>query len=1219
MTDQLTIYNAHNGESVALAKPVRYHTLHSFKDFLLESFTKYTIASHDNIFLLTSFGMKLNYSMINEMTDIYVFDKRLFAATKDHALVTRYLLDSEDDGYMLLKPTPFLVPETPSNVKDISSALRKYESWVNSRLLGATRIQDLMERVIRHINAIFMSLSVIFQFAASFVSGTEKSFDNYYNYLTTLNRKSLHKVWEDRYSKLKEYPRLSFKLDPGKSITLADFLDQQSLKSAAEFVDLNLPKIRDAFNQFSSTVNKVNSDKILVDTKIEELRKESIASFRSCESSRTTYFEELTYLGKKIQSEIENLTSSNTLDLQQVYSRQIGTASDVIARSLSLFELLESLYAFKKKLANQSLAIFENIASLQMRTVTLKGEMKQLLTPSEDSEAQSSDQPDYKTIDKIREAGDLLSLTVDLPLLLGFLLIEKRRQFEWHDFYSKGIVKNVSEQLTVLIDQEKAFQKLWLKKFGGFLQLLSGEETFRVQLPTIDVTLINGEASKRKDSVVEIIKDVAVEREDITNFINIVKENLPNPGLGFAGLLEKNFKDLITSTDSLKRVTRVVSSLGSLSPEQLQIITRSQMLNTNGKQPGNVVDDFDLNLIRGLRSRISKLEGLLHQQQYKNISNWPVVKSFERKSSQTKDSMIIGEQSRPSRNPSTGDPTSLLMKTPNSRKTSSSNSSVKAMDASTTIDKHVDNIRLRKEINELKASQLSISQENDSLRKAFDEIRKESQEKDFQMRQMQQDYEEKLAISESVIKDLGNKHSEEMNALRAQNTSEIELLQRKHRGFDDQISNYKATVNENETLKKKVERLEKELEQKSLLVDEANDYKVRFECLKEELKDVQNLKLELLSNMHAKEAENATERSHLETAIRAINQRIEEKTEDYENLMEVTQAKHHKLEEVIGQLNRVVEGLFAAILQITEKNFEDFKEFCYILESMGLLLVKEADSKSEVSRFEYKVRRVKGLRSKKNTEDETGDSLLIPEETFHSTVVSEIESSMDWREPLRKVSSTRSVVPPENADELKNNEEAEIEEANAANLIEIYNNAFEEVQDQQKSRFASFLKLISFTDDVQLQLQDEKNAIVNQKFFLNGIFKRFKDVEGFAKKLSKENKNIHQEIAKLRRLLTSKVAVNNFEAGDLVLFLPTHVDRVDGSTSNKPPWTAFNIEAPNYFLDDSKAEQNSDREWIVSRIGSVTQHEVTESNVNDAAENPFLLNVGIIWYMIQTE
>lgn len=1221
MTNQLTIYNAHNGESVVLSKPVRYHTLQSFKDFLLESFTKYTIASHENIFLLTSFGMKLNYSMINEMTDIYVYDKRLFAASRDPSLGPRYLLDSEDDNYMLLKPTTFGVTEVPSNVKMLSSTLRNYESWVNARLLGASRVQDQMERVIRHINVIFKSLSVIFQFAASFVSGMEKSFDGFYSYLATLNKKSLHKVWEDRYSQLKEYPRISFKLDPSKSIALADYLDYESLKSAAKFVDQNLPQIRDTFNDFSASVNKINAEKLQVDTKIEELRKESISNFKTCDTSRKSYSDDLSYLGKRIHSELENTTSSNTLDLQQVYSRQMETASEVFSHSESLFELLESLYSFKKKLTNQSLSIFESIASLQMKTVSLKGEMKLLLTPTEKHEDESQgDLPVHKIIDRIREAGDLLSLTVDLPLLFGFLLIEKRRQFEWHDFYSKGIVKNVSEQLSVLIDHEKAFQKLWLKKFGVFLKLLGNDKNFRVQLPTIDVTLVNGEVAKRQDSVVEIIDDVVVEREDITNFINLVKNHLSSNGLSFAGLLEKNFKDLITSTDGLKRVTRVVSSLGSLSPEQLQIITRSQVLNSHDQKPGNVVDDFDLNLIRGLRSRISKLEGLLHQQQYANISNWPVVKSNDRKLSQGKESMLVENNTRPVRSPSTGDPTSLLMRNPSSRKTSTSSASVKAMDASTTIDKHVDNIRLRKEVNELKISQLSIYQENDSLRKALDEVRRESQEKDFQMRQMQQDYEEKLQISENVIKDLGNKHSEEMKALIAQNASEVEQLEQKHKGLDQKVINHEAIVRENEDLKKKLTTLEDELKQKASQADEATDYKVRFESLKDEFKDVQDLKQELLSNMHAKEAEYATERSHLETELKELNQKFDERTEDYENLMEVTQTKHHKLEDIIGQLNRVVRELFAVILETTQKNFEDFKEFCYILESMGLLLVKEADSKSDVNKFEYKVRRVKGLRSKKSNGEEALDSLIIPDKNFHTNVVSEVESSMAWRETLGTlVPSSKVDLEAESADDVKSTGEADKEEAEAAKLIETYYNAFGDSDEKNKSDFSKFLKLISFSEDIQLQLQDEKNAIVNQKFFLNGIFKRFKDVEGFAKKLSKENKTMNQEVSKLRKLVASKITVNNFKAGDLVLFLPTHVDRVDGQTSSKPPWTAFNIEAPNYFLDESKAENGSSRDWIVSRIGSITQHEVTDSNVNNVAENPFLLNVGIIWYMIQAE
>lgn len=37
--------------------------------------------------------------------------------------------------------------------------------------------------------------------------------------------------------------------------------------------------------------------------------------------------------------------------------------------------------------------------------------------------------------------------------------------------------------------------------------------------------------------------------------------------------------------------------------------------------------DYDINLVKGLKIRIRKLENLLHQQQYKDLSNWPVTRS----------------------------------------------------------------------------------------------------------------------------------------------------------------------------------------------------------------------------------------------------------------------------------------------------------------------------------------------------------------------------------------------------------------------------------------------------------------------------------------------------------------------------------------------------------------------------------------------------------------
>ncbi|QRG38537.1 hypothetical protein FDK38_002947 [Candidozyma auris] len=1213
MPDNLTVYNAHNGESVQLAKPVRYHTLASFKDFLLETFTKYTITAHENIFLLTSFGMKVNYGSINEMSEVYVFDKRLFNASRDPALVSRYLSTSDDDSYMLLKPTAFSVPETSQNVKVLSSALRTYETWVNARLSGAGRIEESIEQVIRHINTIFKSLSVLFQFAAKFVSGTEKNFDNYFNYVKNLNQKSLHTSWQDHYDRLKKFPRLTFKSAPAKSLALVDFLDLKSLKEAAAFVEETLPEIVDAFNRFSETVNKINQEKLDIDGTIEELRKESMTKFQACESSKLAKVEEISSMGKSIRSELETTTNSNTSDLSKLYSKQMDASKTLYSQIDALFQLLESLYVFKKKLVKRSLSIFEKIASLQMQTVNLKTDMKRLLLPTEQGEnTNESSTLNHESIEKIRQAGDHLSLTVDLPLLYGFLLIEKRRQYEWHDFYSRGVVSNVSEQLTVLIEHEKAFQKLWLKKFGGFLKFLASPGTFRVQLPTIDVTLVNGDYAARTDSVTEIIADVMVEREDVTNYINTIRDHSSSNGAAFSRLLEKNFKDLVRSTDGLKRVTKLVSSIGSYSPEQSQIITRSQVLNGIEK-PANVTDDVDLNLIRGLRMRIVKLEGLLHQQQYNNISNWPVVKSSDKAFNHNKDSLLVEDVQRRRTSSSVSNPTNLLSKG-NATRTSSSNNSVKAMDASTTIDKHVDNIRLRKELNELKVNYESAQQENESLRKALEDARLESQDKDFKMRQLQLDFEEKIAISESVIKDLGNRHAEEIRNLMDANDAEKKESEQKYKALSEQFTDHESMVKENQSLKDRIASLEETLEEKSRNIDGLSDFKIKFETLKDEFNELQDIKQGLLSNMHAKEAEYITERSQLESEIKALKEKSEEMTEDYENLMEVTQTKHRKSEEVIGKLNAVCAKLFEVIRELSRKNFDYFEEFCYVLESMGLLLVKEADTNT--SKPEYKIRRVKGLRSRKNSDVIADNEGNISEKRFKSTVVAEIEGTLDW---LNRLSIPDEIDKESENDEIKSNGcDMEKEEVDAAKLIETFQECFEKGT-ETGSNYAVFMKLISFNQDIQLQFQEGEDSIVNSKFFLNGIFKRFKDVEGFAKKLAKENKAKIQELNKLSRSLASKISVNDFQNGDLVLFLPTRVDRADGRDSTRTPWTAFNIEAPNYFLDDTKLEESNNREYIVSRIGSITKKEVTEDNFSDSTENPFSLHVGVIWYMIQAE
>lgn len=1188
MADQiayLTIHNAHNGESLKVPKPVRFHTFASLKTYLVEHFTNYVMGSVDNVFLLTSFGIKLNFQMINEMSDIYVFDKRLFNSTSDPNLLQRYLQHTEDSNHTLLKPKPFSGSGTPGdNINRLSSNLKMFDGWSKALLQSCHQMDEHIERCIKQVNAIFKSLNIIFLFAANFITGIEKNFNSYHNYIKLLSMKSLHKAWENYYSALMKFPKFRLKHQPTNSVSLCDYLNVESLQSSAKYVAKYLPHIVDKFNTFTNTINSMNEEKIGIDDTIEVLRKESITRFKTYEDEKKVLMVDIEQLSKGINDEIQSLSQGSTLDLRRVSEKQSDVAPELYEYSSRLYLFLSSLFDFKQKLVNDSLEIFETVATLQMKMVLMKIEMKTLMNPQDDlstvsKENSEGDIINHDTVTKIKEAEDLLSMTVDLPLLYGFILIEKRRQFEWHDFYSKGIVNNVSEQLTMIIDHEKVFQKLWLRKFGGFIKLLSPNGSVRIQLPTIDVTLVNGGVSNREDALFNLLSNVDIEREDITNYILMVREHQSLNSTKFATILDKNLKDLVASTESMKRVTKVVSTLSSFtSPSNSEENNKLKILK-NGKVE-SVDEDAELNLIKGLRSRIKKLEDLLHQQQYKNLSNWPVVRSFGNKPGDDRSSLILGNDFQqgetPSRKPSLTDPTKLLQRrhTTVPRMTEDHMATTKVLDASVTIDKHLDNIRLRKENSELASVNKELIKVKVENQESLESMTEELERRQQLITSSRKDHEERFAIAQETIQSLGVRHENELLNLRSSKDNEIEELRRS-----------------NESLEAKLREMEKKFESTSQDSEKARTLDERLQKAVSETNDMRTINSELLSNMHAKEAEFSNERKCLEDEIKKLTAIVDEKTDDYETLMEIMQGKQHNMDSVISKLNKLVEGLFDNVSDLISSNFDYFQEFCYVLESMGLLLVKEADGNLE--KPEFRIRRVKGLKSKR---DDADDMSMITESKIHSTVVQEIMQSMEWIETIK-----RDV---EHID-TTGNSETENHEEEAVRLIEIYEKFF-----GQNGKFGQFLRLIGFKEDIQLQLQESESAIVNLRFFLNGIAKRFKDVEGFAKKLTKENKLKNVEVARLIKASTNKISVNNFQEGDLVLFLPTQIDDSDAVS----PWTAFNIDAPHYFLNSSTDMRS--KEWIVSRIASISEHTVTAENA-DCEANPFQLSVGVTWYMIQ--
>lgn len=1260
----LTLYNAHNGESVKIPKPIRFHSLNGLKSFIYESFTDYIISGVDNIFLLTSFGMKVKFSIINELNDVYIFDKRLFSGSRETSIVNAYVNQNEGRYNDMIKPTPSsLVHLEKTNIKQMTSSLKANDGWSKALFQDCLGVVDQMKAYVKQINIIFKCLNIVFQFGSNFINGIEKSFNNYLSYIKLLNLKTLHKSWNGYYNNLRKFPSFQFK-NGTESIRISEILSISELELSSSFVSKNLPLVINKFNEMSASINSVNDDKVNIDKLIELLRNESIENFKDYDTGSEEIIKDLSKLSQLISHDIDKLSTNASISLDWVYRIHKDEISPKIFDKASrLFKILQNLYFFKNKIVNESLSIFGKIANLQMRMVNIKNDLRILTDSDDNNHVAQKNEVSIHVINKIKSAEDYLSLTIDLPLLFGLMLIEKRRQFEWHEFYSKGIVNNVSEQLSIIIDHEKIFRKLWLKKFGNFLLILNTndeKDALRTVLPSIDVTLVNGNAGN--NLTFGIINNIQIEREDISMYINAL-EDYSNAGTTsspsskkFVELMKKNFQDLIKCTNNMKRVTKMVSSLSSFTSPVANDIKNDEKLLVNVKNESSAKSiegrenssdngevDYDINLIKGLKIRIKKLENLLHQQQYKDLSNWPVTRSNGANATSSSEadgrlSLILDLKISSTSIPK-NDPTNLLQRRqtlPTKMNTATTNSQQSNhLNVSTTIDKHLDNIRLKKENNELANENLKLLNSNKANEEVIETLRKEISNLKTENQERNNHYKEELNRQDKEKQKVITKLKAELQAFQSENNKDFVELK-------DKLSSKDAEILD---LKKNIAQLNNSNEG---YTDEITKLNEKIFTLKNEINDVNDMKKDLLSNMASKETDTINHRISLEEEIKKLNRKIEELTEDYENLMDLTQSKDKNLEIMVNYLNKIIIHLLLSIKCLVEQEFETFIEFCFILESMGLLLIKEHNDEKNID--EFKITRVKGLKSKRNDKivPTSANGNVLDETPIVSSignmptskVVDDIHEIISWiddiefnesgEEKLQTVNTAGSVSSSVFNDLPEDLLNLSIEEPNRLNrqsleLVKLFRDIFKS-SNGSTSKFECFINAIGFKENAGVN-QNHDDSIVNDRFFLGAITKRFRDVEGFAKKLTKENKSKSHEINQLISKLNCRISMNNFEVDDLVLFLPTRIDRTEEIDENFQPWAAFNIGAPHYFLRVQTSEGKKteithsikDKEWMVGRVTYIEEHAVTDANFNDKDANPFHLSTGVVWYVVDAK
>lgn len=1078
--ETLTVVNAHSGV-VHLLNP---HTFVLLDQLHLWLHTHFGIPAA-SVFLLGPYGIKLKFQTLTEGAplEVYVYDKRWFQELAQRPLVLR-AVDAELQPLLPPPPLPLAAQRLELlSLRQLLQTLHRNGEWAGLVLSQSQLLHSSIATKLAELNNLFKLLNVLLQYFVAFCKDIEQDADSTSSYIDKVLQHSLNRSWRSHLGTLDQVRLLPCHQSAAHS-TLGSLLDTHDLAQAAQALQELMQQLTLQTQTVARLLQTTNSDKLKIDSLIAELRQELVDAFKLLPSQLAREWGSVQQAVLLMQLDYKNLPQLLEDEARTIFRiHQQQYAPKAAAAAASLHRLLHQLVQFKQRLMTRSSDVLVLVLMAQLAVVRVRDQLRTL-------------QP---SADRLVLLEHTLSLLVDLPMLYGLYLVEiARRQWWLQQFKHQAAL--LAELFAQLGSQEELFRKRWQERFGAIVKLLGGDPGGSLLLSQV-IPLV--EVSVLSPSVYASQTASPVTRDDAVRFVDSLKR----------------IPQFSHETPHMLSVSKAGGSLSVV------LVLERAVLELDDKMAASTGDkstEQQAQLVQGLRQRISKLESLLHTLSL-GMQRLPL--SMRLPSAAT--TAIVGAQLPPSRLRqllvSISDLVALVQRrfsAPSSTRRLNSSllllppEALNALppdtpkDPKNTIDKHLENIRLRRE----QQSQAdAIQQLQTQLAAAQQQLTQEREQSAHQETQNRQQQLKLANHNEELTELVHNKDTmvdELTDALTHRDLELKEMAARLQRTDAQVAQDSSAAAARIHELTVAAEAREKVYAELQLKVDELTA-----------------MKSDLLANMGAKEDDMASERRGLGDEIVQLKARIEE------------------LEEHAGDAAPEAVQYVARAHELTDALLAKFTELCLVLEAVGLMLVRHGD--------EVLVIRVKGLKARRENEE-------VP----MLEVYADVAKAARWDEG----------------------------DGPSAD-----------------SGFRQFLD----------------SATCDHGWLLKAVAKRFSDIEGLAKKLQKETRGQKTELAQLAAALQSKVAIRGFQQDDLVMFLPTRDDLLLATDfgvelAEEPPWAAFNVGAPHYFLKPDSRLHLEGRDWMVGRVRLIESHSVTEANA-DLGENPFHLLVGVTWFYVEVE
>ncbi|KAF1813018.1 hypothetical protein P152DRAFT_435397, partial [Eremomyces bilateralis CBS 781.70] len=1241
----LSLFIAHSGEQLR-ADPVSIGSLDALKRWIHEA-TR--IPGEDQI-LLTSRGKHVKLQTLLTEKELFIYDRELFTHPKQAA--QNVPESPAPEPYIPTDPPDTLANQT--NLKSWQTLFASRRDWALELTRDCKSMAQTAERHFTQQSIVERGLHIATGNHEPHVRGLERKCQEAREWFKDVSKEHRENVdtWEADVDKLTQIGAVEdfryylsaapspvaskpSKKSSNATTPLASFVDVDATQKAATATKTATDEFAGRISDLGSRIAAVASE---YDGLMERLNQLHGRSTSGDIGEPGKLLEEIEVIARKVTTDHDHVMAlpPNPKSVAQVSKMALlhtrNHLPTIAEYAAEMGDVVRRAVHQKNTAVRSMLEHMKLIASLEGRIDSLKKEFSGLeLSPD------------------IMTDFDTLALVGKLPLLYGNLTIETVRCREWTEKMKRD-TEALAEDLAGYKEEENRRRKKWVRGMGEVLRTGSLER----KVLGVEVNLQGGDESWP-----------AVTREDVEAYIYTLSE------LGgfdsTVSTLTQSFKDLDKPTRS--QIKRAKAFKNGSVHEGLG--KGSLML--RGEDDNRVLRVVNTRLedeLRGQKSRIRKLEDLLHRQSHINRLGSPG-------SAVTFHGGGLNSPSfdAPPTPTTTAQPARHELKSPSPRQhdehSRRSSISSRRFSANQPAEDKAALVRkvlaLENELTTVKAAHEVLERESAGRTASAAQERRASEEKVSEVQRL-------MAEANSTKEDLMKNMDAQAKEWQSERKHLIDEIRKLKEDYEEDVDKLMASrEQERVTLEEKVDntrmegemitselevqlkKVEEKAEANHAVVDKLKDLvqfilrslsqnDVEVPIGDEELivatRDIVDDVLKTLVEKSTRIADQLQDAQMNTARVAALESDAATLREEADTLMREKESLNAELQEMKTRFDQEQQELRDLAKMLEEKQSGDAEGDARIMRLMSELAegkshINTLDAKlsstqrryerlveslrADGARLDARADRARQLTRKLFTSTERLNRLV---ETLGFTVGQPDEKGNLIIQRASKVSSSGVLADGSVVSTVSGSRNLSNPSVMKRTLDELSDNGALEwssasAEEEEASKFANYLSAIE---------QFPLNA------FCEALAKRQRDVEHTARKWQKESRTYRERAHRYQHESHEKIAYRSFKEGDLALFLPTRNQTRGGA------WAAFNVGAPHYFLREQESHRLSGREWLVARIGKIEERVVDLSPTMEGGkpatggrrrgtsvasmaselddDNPFELGDGLRWYLL---